>query len=74
MYWKALMRHYGIVECKEYNAYTTAYNKKEAVYNIRNELLDDEQGDEILAITEIDEEEYIEGYKQFGDGIREVMI
>lgn len=69
MYWKALMRNGS----QEYNAYATGYAKAEAIFNIRCELLPDEADDGIFCITEIDEDEYIEGYKRFGDGIREVM-
>ena len=38
---------------------------------VRYELLDDEKGDVIDTVEEITEEEFVEGYKNFGDGVRE---
>ena len=60
-------------ECFEYNAYTTGYNKEEARQNIRDELLEDEKEDEIMCITQIDEDEYIKHYKEFGNGVRDII-
>ena len=53
-----------------YHAYVTAYDKAEAAQAVRWELLSEEKDDVIDAITEISEEEYLDGYKNFGDGIR----
>lgn len=55
---------------KPYHAYVSAYDKTEARQAVRCELLNDEKDDVIDGITEITEQEYIEGYAEFGDGIR----
>lgn len=54
----------------EYYAYTTANNKDEARENVVCELTDNERDDRIDAVIEITEEEYVKGYREFGNGIR----
>ena len=68
-YFKILMRDKDNPK-REYNAYVPGFDKNEAIQAVRYELLDDEKDDEIFAITEIPEEEYLKGYKEFGEGFR----
>lgn len=56
---------------RSYHAYVSAFDKKEARQMVRYELLDDEKGDVIDVVEEITKEEFVEGYKNFGDGVRE---
>lgn len=56
---------------RKYHAYVQAYNKMEAKEEIKYELLDDEKDDIVDGIMEISEEEYVEGYRKFGDVVRE---
>lgn len=69
-YYKALMFFYDDEGRHEYYAYAEAHDKTEAPQTIREELLDDEKEDNIDCITEITEEEFVKGYKDFGDGVR----
>lgn len=55
---------------KKYHAYVSAFDKTEAREAVRYELLNDEKEDIIDGIIEISQEEYEEGYKNFGNGER----
>lgn len=70
MYWKILLGYYVDGKRVEYNAYTTGYDRKEARSNIRSELLADEADDEIISVMQIDEDEYVNGCKEYGNGVR----
>ena len=67
MYYRLRMR---TEKGREYYAYATADNKKEAREVIRDELLQDEKEDRIMVIVPISEKEFEVGYKRFADGER----
>ena len=69
-YYKALMTAFDDEGRHEYWAYGEAYDKKEARLAIRDELLDYEKDDYMEMPTEITEEEFVKGYKEFGNGVR----
>ena len=69
MYYKVRIKYYDNGE-HIYNAYVMAFDKKEASINVRYELLEDEKEDFIDDIIEITENEYLEGVKEFGNGVR----
>ena len=69
MYYKIRMLNKDNLQ--PYHVYVSAFDKAEAKQMVRNELLDEEKEDMIDAIIEISEKEYAEGYRKFGDGVRE---